>query len=113
MEQMTKPQMTMIGEGLVNVNLKPERVQQLLAALPGWRLRGDGSGLESERQFTNPGAASSFAALACRLAALRGQPVKVDLSGGKVVVRLQGHPARGCVGGLTGPVFALAGLIGA
>lgn len=111
MEQMTKPQMTMIGEFPVRMNLKPERVQQLLAALPGWRLREDG--LESERQFTHPGAASSFAALACRLAALRGQPVKVDLSGAKVVVKLQGLPARGCAGGLTGPVFALAGLIGA
>ena len=113
MEQMTKPQMTMIGEGPVRMNLKPERVQLLLAKLPGWKLRGDGGGLESERQFTNPGAASSFAAMACRLAALRGQPVKVDLSGGKVVVKLQGLPARGCAGGLTGPVFTLAGLIGA
>ncbi len=113
MEQMTKPQLTAIGEGLVNVNLKPERVQLLLAGLPGWKLRGDGGGLESERRFTNPGAASSFAAMACRLAALRGQPVKVDLSGAKVVVKLQGLPARGCAGGLTGPVFTLAGLIGA
>ena len=113
MEQVTKPQMTMIGEGPVRMNLKPERVQLLLAGLPGWRLREDGGGLESARQFTNPGAASSFAAMACRLAALSGQPVKVDLAGGKVVVKLQGLPARGCAGGLTGPVFALAGLIGA
>jgi pterin-4a-carbinolamine dehydratase len=113
MEQMTKPQMTTVGEGPVRMNLKPERVQLLLARLPGWKLREDGGGLESERRFTSPGAASSFAAMACRLASLRGQPVKVDLAGGQVVVKLRGLPARGCAGGLTGPVFTLAGLIGA
>jgi pterin-4a-carbinolamine dehydratase len=113
MEQTTKTQMATVGEGPVRMNLKPERVQQLLGGLPGWRLREDGSGLESARQFTSPGAAGSFAALACRLATQRRQPVKIDLSGGKVVVKLQGHPARGCAGGLTSKVFTLAGLIGA
>ena len=113
MEQTTETQVTMSGEGPVRMNLKPERVQELLVGLPGWKLRGDGRGLESVRRFTHPGAAGSFAALACRLATVRRQPVKVHLSGGEVVVTLQGHPVRGCTGGLTSKVFTLAGLIGA
>jgi len=114
MEQTKKLLATLSLEGPVRMNLKPERVQELLLKLPGWRLREDGSrlGLESARQFTSPGAASSFAALACRLATQRRQPVDVKLAGGKVVVKLQGHPLRGCTGGITTAVFKLAGLIG-
>jgi hypothetical protein len=110
MEQTKKVLATLSVEGPVRMNLKPERVQELLLGLPGWRLREDG--LECARQFTSPGAAGSFAAMACRLAAQRRQPVGVKLAGGKVVVKLQGHPFHGCVGGITGPVFTLAGLIG-
>jgi hypothetical protein len=43
---------------------------------------------------------------------LRRQPVTVKLWEGGVVVTLHGKPARGCTGGLTEPVFTLAGLIG-
>lgn len=54
-----------------------------------------------------------LASLACRLATHQGQPVMVGVLGGDVVVRLQGKPVRGCTGGITEPVFKLAGLIGA
>jgi pterin-4a-carbinolamine dehydratase len=110
MEQTKKVLAMLSGEGPVRMNLKPERVQELLLGLPGWRLREDG--LESARQFTSRGAASSFAAMACRLATQQRQPVGIKLAGGKVVVKLQGHPFHGCVGGITSAVFKLAGLIG-
>ena len=113
MEQRKNVQVMSSVEFPVRMYLKPERVQQLLLALPGWKLRGDGGGLETNRRFTSAGAAGSFAALACRLATQRRQPVKVNLSGGDVVVTLHGHPPRGCCGGLTEQVFHLAGLIGA
>lgn len=113
MEQTTDVQMMMDGEAPVRMNLKPERVQQLMLGLPGWKLRRGGRELETLRRFTSPGAASTFAALACRLAACQRQPVKVAVLGGDVVVRLQGNPVRGCTGGITEPVFNLARLIGA
>ena len=113
MEQMADVQVAAMGEPQVRTKLKPERVQQLLLGLPGWSLRKDGGGLESVRRFTSPGAAGAFAALACRLATVRRQPVKVAVLGGEVAVTLQGHPVRGCAGGLTSEVFVLAGLIGA
>lgn len=113
MEQTTDVQMMMDGDAPVRMNLKPERVQQLLLALPGWRLRRDGRELETLRRFTSAGAASAFASLACRLATYQRQPVKVAVLGSDVVVRLQGKPVRGCTGGITEPVFHLAGLIGA
>lgn len=111
MEQTTDVQMMMDGSAPVRMNLKPERVQQLLLAVPSWKLRRDG--LETLRRFTTASAASAFAALACRLARCQGQPVMVAVVGGDVVVRLQGKPVRGCTGGVTEPVFRLAGLIGA
>jgi hypothetical protein len=113
MEQTTDVQMMMDGGAPVRMNLKPERVQQLLLALPGWKLRRDGLGIETFRRFTSARAASAFASLACRLATCQRQPVMVAVLGGDVVVRLQGCPVRGCTGGITEPVFNLAGLIGA
>ena len=98
--------------GPVRMELKPERIQQHLLALPGWKLQRDGRGIESARQFTSPQGAGTFAALACRLATQRRQPVKVRLAGENIVVTLPGHPVRGCTGGLTDAVFKLAGLIG-
>jgi hypothetical protein len=112
MGQMTDVRVMAIWEGPVKMNLKPERVQELLLGVPGWRLKADG-GLESRRKFSAPGAASTWAAQACRLAMVRKQSVMVKLWRGHVVVTLHGCPARGCVGGLTEKVFELAALIGA
>ena len=113
MNQRTDVQVLTMWETPVRMNLKPERVQELLLRVPGWRLRADGVGLETHRKFSLPGAASTFASQACRLAMLRRQPVMVKLWGGEVVVTLHGYPAHGCVGGLTEKVFELATLIGA
>ena len=112
MEQRMNVHVMTIGEIPVRMNLKPERVQQLLLGVPSWRLRKDGRGLETLRRFSHPGAASTFAAQACRLAVLHRQSVMVKLWEGDVVVSVHGHPVRGCTGGLTEPVFKLAGLIG-
>jgi pterin-4a-carbinolamine dehydratase len=98
--------------GPVRMDLKPERVQQLLLALPGWKLREDGRAIVTARKFTSAQTAGAFGALACRLATQQRQPVAVRLMGEQIVITLPGHPLRGCAGGLTGPVFKLAGLIG-
>lgn len=101
------------NEGPVRMELKPERVQQMLLNLPGWRLREDGRAIETDRLFVTEQTASSFAALACRLARVQRQPLQVSLSGKQVLLTLTGHPVRGCTGGLTAPVFKLAELIAA
>ena len=113
MNQRTDVQVVTMWETPVRMNLKPERVQELLRLVPGWRLRPDGVGIETRRMFTQPSAAGAFAAQACRLAMLRNQPVMVRLWKGHVVVTLHGHPVRGYVGGLTEKVFDLAAHIGA
>ena len=99
-------------EAPVRMELKPERVQEALDRLPSWKLREGAYGIQTVRRFATSGRAISFAAYSCRLASMMGQPVKVDLMGEKVAVILEGHPLRGCTGGLTGPVFKLADLIG-
>lgn len=96
----------------VVIRLKPERVQQLLAKLPGWRLRQDGRGIENVRSFTSARAVRSFVSHVCKLAEVRNQPVAVRLAGKQVTITLQGHPAKGCTGGINGAVFNLAGKIG-
>lgn len=94
----------------VVMRLKPERVQQLLARLPGWKLREDG--LASERSFPSAQAARSFVSRVCKLAEDGRQPVLVRLAGSQVTVILQGPPTRGCIGGIDTNVFNLAGQIG-
>jgi pterin-4a-carbinolamine dehydratase len=96
----------------VVMRLKPERVQQLLLRLPGWRLRQDGRGIENVRSFNSGKAARSFVGHVCKLAEIRRQPVNVRLAGKQVSITLQGHPAKGCIGGINGAVFNLAGKIG-
>ncbi|HVG07691.1 MAG TPA: 4a-hydroxytetrahydrobiopterin dehydratase [Thermoanaerobaculia bacterium] len=101
-----------VGEGPVRMDLKPERVQELLAKLPGWALRAGGGALVRVRTFTTPLTAGSFARNACWLATKLEQPLTVSLASNVVTITLTGHPVRGCTGGLTGPVFKLADLIG-
>jgi pterin-4a-carbinolamine dehydratase len=93
-------------------HLKPERVQQLLLSLPGWRLGAEGRGIERRRHFTSFGKAQAFVGLVGRLATGHRQPVTIALSGKRVDLTLAGHPIKGRTGGLTDEVFNLAGRIG-
>lgn len=92
----------------VTMKLKPERVQELLARLTGWRLREDGLGLENVRGFNSGQAARSFVGRVCRLAEEKRQPVQIRFAGSQVTVTLQGQPSTG----ITTNVFKLAGEIG-
>ncbi|MFL6197831.1 MAG: 4a-hydroxytetrahydrobiopterin dehydratase [Thermoanaerobaculia bacterium] len=96
----------------VRMDLKPERVQQLLAKLPGWTLHPAGWAIVRSRMFTTEQGARAFARNACWLASKLHQPATVSLAGTEVTITLMGHPVRGCTGGLTEPVFKLADLIG-
>lgn len=96
----------------VRAYLKAERVQDHLRRLPGWELKEGGRGIVRTRTFTDATVARAFVNRVCRLAAGQQQPVNISLTGAKVVVTLEGHPARGCTGGLGRPVFDLANIIG-
>ena len=98
--------------GPVRLYLKPERIQEQLQRVPDWKLSADGRGIVRTRELRDVLEARAFVDQVCRLSALQRQPVKVRLAGPKVDVTLEGHPIRGCVGGLTVPVFNLAEMIG-
>ncbi|HWM93495.1 MAG TPA: 4a-hydroxytetrahydrobiopterin dehydratase [Thermoanaerobaculia bacterium] len=113
MEQMkTEQQPGSQVEAPVRMDLKPERIQQLLGDLRGWALGPDGRAIQRIRLFTQAGKATGFARRACRLASKLRQPVLVRIAGTEVTITLTGHPVRGCTGGLTDAVFNLADLIG-
>jgi pterin-4a-carbinolamine dehydratase len=94
------------------MHLKPERVQQLLRELPGWRLGSSGCAIERTRSFQSVADAAEFVGLAGKLATAQRQPVTIGLAGRNVSLALTGHPLKGCTGGLTHPVFRLAGILG-
>ena len=112
MDMMQEQSLFPLPDGPVRMDLKPERVQQMLAKLPGWALHASGRAILRVRLFATEQRAGSFAHTACWLATKLNQPVAVRLAGKEVTVALTGHPVRGCTGGLTDSVFKLADLIG-
>jgi len=94
------------------MHLKPERVQQLLLKLPGWRLGAEGRAIERRRHFTSFAEAQAFVGRVGKLATGLRQPVTIVLTGKRVNLSLAGHPIKGRTGGLTDEVFNLAGRIG-
>jgi pterin-4a-carbinolamine dehydratase len=65
-------------------NLKSERVQQELRAMPGWEARSEFKALGRSRQFRQARAAARFAAFAFELAAMEGQALTLGINGGRV-----------------------------
>jgi pterin-4a-carbinolamine dehydratase len=102
----------LLPAGPEKAQLKPERVQQLLLKLPGWRLGAEGRAIRRRRQFTSLAEAQAFVGLVGKLATGHRQPVTIALAGKRVDLTLAGHPVKGRTGGLTDNVFDLAGRIG-
>jgi pterin-4a-carbinolamine dehydratase len=73
--------------------LKPERVQEELKAMPGWRLTAGGNALGRTRKFSQPGAAAQFAADVADLAAGQKQPAILGVTAHQVTLTLQ-RPSR-------------------
>jgi hypothetical protein len=68
--------------------LKPERVQEFLAAWPDWSLGMGDRALLRTRVFPNPAVASSYGAFVTRFATAHGLPVSIDVDSGKVQIAL-------------------------
>lgn len=90
--------------------LKPERVQQMLARMLGWEERDGVPGLHRVRGFASGTEAEAYGGLVLRLAARRRQRVDVGLWGKQVHVTIQGRPGRKA--GFTDAVYSLACALG-
>ena len=83
-----------------------------LQELPGWSLGSCGGVIERRRKFKSVDEAAELVSRAGKLATAQRQPVTIVLTGRSVALTLTGHPLKGCTGGLTNPVFRLAGMLG-
>jgi pterin-4a-carbinolamine dehydratase len=96
----------------VKTDLKAERVQDSLRAIPTWSLDETGTAIRRTRQFGRLAEAEAYAGFVGTLASSKRQPVTVTLAGKRVEITLTGQPQQGRAGGLTKAVFKLAALIG-
>jgi pterin-4a-carbinolamine dehydratase len=69
--------------------LKPERVQEELKTMPGWRLMEEGNALVRTRRFTQLGEAAKFAARVAAQATRESHRVSLCATGGQVTLTLQ------------------------
>lgn len=93
-------------------HLKPERVQEMLRKLPGWKLGDEGQSILRRRRFTSLKEIHGFVRRVSQLAAQYEQPVRIALSGKSVALTLPGRHIKKSGGGLTMDVFNLASQIG-
>jgi pterin-4a-carbinolamine dehydratase len=75
--------------------LKPERVQLMLRALPGWRLSAKGNALLLTRSFTTVGEAAKLAAFVAALAAAESHALTLGVTAYRVTLRLQRSKGNG------------------
>ena len=92
--------------------LKPERVQEALKAMPGWKLDMNRKAIDRLYEFPDSKVALVYAAFATELAGSWRQPISILVSGGRVGLTLHGKPRRGRKGGLTQAVLELAKRLG-
>ena len=92
--------------------LKPERVQEALQAMPAWKFNTDRRALDCLNEFGDARVALAYAAFVSEIAAADHQVISVLVSGSLVGVTLHGYPRRGNTGGITESVLALAKRLG-
>lgn len=92
--------------------LKAERIQERLAAMPAWSLTHGGTVVSRVYDFPDSKVASSYASFVSDFASAMKVPVSMSLSGGRVILRLQGSPRLGRSGGVTEAVLDFAEILG-
>jgi hypothetical protein len=97
--------------GKIHDELKPERVQEWLAAHPGWSLDPSGTVLQSLRSFPSGAVAAHFASFVSGLASSVALPALLKVIGDTVHISL-GSPRGEEQAPLTENVLTLAGHIG-
>ena len=94
------------------LELKPERVQEVVAQQLGWAKREGMPGIHRARKFASYLEAEAFVAFVVKAAAHRRQPVTVSQTGRKVSMTLTGRPGRNRGAGLNKAVYDLACVLG-
>jgi pterin-4a-carbinolamine dehydratase len=93
--------------------LKPERIQKELATMPGWELLPGGKSIGRIFQFDSERAAATYAAFVSASAGDAGQPVRLQVAGSEVEVKLFSPLRRnGSLGDLTMYVIDFARKLG-
>jgi pterin-4a-carbinolamine dehydratase len=96
----------------VRQRLKSERVQEMLQAMPAWRLLPGGQAIDRAFQFPSTRVAATFAEFVSAYAGEEGHTVNLDVSKGEVVLKLAGPKKRGRPGDLTVEIVAFARKLG-
>jgi pterin-4a-carbinolamine dehydratase len=93
--------------------LKPERVQEMLRAMTGWRLLPGDVSIGRIREFADDGAAAAYAAFVAELAGRDGHPFKLEQAGNRITVTLYGPLSRkGSPMGITTALLETARALG-
>jgi len=97
-------------DGELAAQLKSERVQAMLKALPDWK--AEGTSITRVRAFPTKEAAGIFCGFVGSLAGAFSLPAVLHVEDKNVKVTLHAKRARGRVGPITEKVAQLAGVIG-
>ena len=100
-----------VSRNLAEDRLKAERVQLRLKRMQGWKVVGKGEAIDRLRKFEDPLVAATYLAFASLLARQAGQPLRISLNGGTMVVALTGR-SKGPDKGLTDEVLDIAEQLG-
>ena len=93
--------------------LKPERVQEMLRAMTGWRLLPGDVSIGRIREFADAGAAAAYAAFVAELASRDGHPFSLEQAGNRITVTLYGPLSRkGAPMGITTAMLETARALG-
>lgn len=92
--------------------LKPERVQEYLKTMPGWRLMPGDSAVGRVRDFANADAAAAWALFVAELAHRQDHAYTLERSGNRVAVTLYEAGRPGRAGGVTMAVIETGKALG-
>ena len=96
----------------VQERLRQEHAQEVLQALPGWRLTADGKALHRAKELPSPAIASLYSAYVTGFAGALSLPVAVNVCGAQVMVILHARRNRGRLTAVTDAVLEFARRLG-
>jgi len=96
----------------VKAQLKAERVQLALKAIPDWKQQPDGESLQRVRQFPQAASAKAYVGYALEVASAFKLPVSLQWADRQLVITLRGFSQKSRQNGLTTAMVNLATALG-
>jgi pterin-4a-carbinolamine dehydratase len=112
MSQNAAVQSPTTAPGSVSEELKSERVQEMLQAMPAWALLPESQAIGRTFQFPSKQVATKFAEYVSAYAREEGHNVNLDVSRVEVSLTLTGPKERGRYGELTEEIVSFAQRLG-